>query len=220
MAFQGSSSSSSSTGRWTYEVFLSFRGEDTRHNFTSHLYQNLFQKEINTFIDDEELRSGEKISSSLLKAIEQSRISIVVLSQTYASSGWCLDELLKILECKETKGQIVLPVFYKVDPSDVRHQKNSFETSLAKHEERFKNDIKVQRWKAALTQVANLSGWHLENYRYFLPVLFNRYRFYFFFFPDSNYIHTYIYGCIYIFLFVRVALRKWEIFPTSLVHSL
>jgi hypothetical protein len=179
MAFQGASSSSSSTGRWTYDVFLSFRGEDTRHNFTSHLYRNLLQKGIDTFMDDEELRSGEEISSSLLKAIEQSRISIVVFSQTYASSRWCLDELLKILECKEEKGQIVLPVFFKVDPSDVRHQKNSFETSLAKHEERFKNDIKVQRWKAALKQVANLSGWHLENYRYFLSVLFIRYRFFF-----------------------------------------
>ncbi|XP_062159658.1 TMV resistance protein N-like isoform X2 [Alnus glutinosa] len=165
MAFQGVSSSSSSTVGWTHKVFLSFRGEDTRLNFTAHLYRNLLYKGINTFIDDEELRRGEEISPALLKAIEQSRISIVVFSQTYASSRWCLDELLKILECKETKGQIVLPVFYKVDPSDVRHQKKSFEEAFAKHEERFKDDIKLQRWKAALTQVANLSGWHLENNR-------------------------------------------------------
>ena len=169
-AFQGafSSSYSNSTCRCRYDVFLSFRGEDTRHNFTAHLHQALLQKGINTFIDDEQLRSGEEISLALLKAIEESRISIVVFSQTYASSRWCLDELLKILECKETKGQMVLPVFYKVDPSDVRNQKKSFEKALAKHQERFKDDIKVQRWKAALTQVANLSGWHLENYRYFL----------------------------------------------------
>jgi len=93
-----------------------------------------------------------------------------------------LDELLEIVKCKETKGQIVLPVFYKVDPPDVRHQKKSFEKSLAKHEERFKNDIKVQSWKAALTQVANLSGWHLEYNRYFLSVLFIRYRILFFIF--------------------------------------
>ncbi|XP_062158555.1 TMV resistance protein N-like isoform X2 [Alnus glutinosa] len=165
MEFQGVSSSSSSTGRWRYEVFLSFRGEDTRHNFTAHLHKALDQKGINTFIDDEKLRIGEEISPALLSAIEGSRISIVVFSETYASSKWCLDELLKIVECKETKEQIVVPVFYKVDPSDVRHQKKSYEKALSRLEERFKDDIEVQSWKAALTQVANLSGWHLENNR-------------------------------------------------------
>ncbi|XP_062159715.1 TMV resistance protein N-like [Alnus glutinosa] len=165
MAFQGVSSSSSSTGGWTYEVFLSFRGEDTRHSFIAHLHKALFHKGITTFIDDEQLRSGEEISPALLRAIEESRISVVVFSETYASSRWCLDELLKIVECKETKGQIVVPVFYKVDPSDVRHQKKSYEKALAKLEERFKDDIKLQRWKAALTQVANLSGWDSEKYR-------------------------------------------------------
>jgi len=146
---------------------LSFRGKDTRHNFTAHLHQALLHKGITTFIDDEQLRSGEEISPTLLRAIEESRISVVVFSETYASSRWCLDELLKIVECKETKGQIVVPMFYKVDPSDVRHQRNSFETALAKHEARFRDDVKLQRWKAALAEVANLSGWHLEYNRYF-----------------------------------------------------
>jgi hypothetical protein len=145
-------------------VFLSFRGEDTRDNFTAHLYHALRMKGINTFIDDDELKRGEKISPALLKAIEVSRISIVVFSQNYASSKWCLDELVKIVE---TEGQMVLPVFYKVDPSDVRHQKNRYEDALAKHAERFNNDLKVQSWKAALRQVANLSGWHSKNYMYF-----------------------------------------------------
>ena len=121
-------------------------------------------KGINTFIDDDELKRGDGISSALLKAIEESKISIVIFSQTYASSTWCLDELMKILECKETNGQMVLPVFYKVGSLDVRYQKKSFEKALAEHQERFKDDIKVQRWKAALTQVTNLSGWHVENY--------------------------------------------------------
>jgi hypothetical protein len=149
-------------------VFLSFRGEDTRDNFTAHLYHALRMKGINTFIDDDELKRGEKISLTLLKAIEVSRISIVVFSQNYASSKWCLDELVKIVE---TEGQTVLPVFYKVDPSDVRHQKNRYEDALAEHAKRFNNDMKVQSWKAALTQVANLSGWHLKNYMYFLSLL-------------------------------------------------
>ena len=91
--------SSSFTSRFIHDVFLSFRGEDTRYNFTSHLYQALCDKGFNTFIDND-LRRGEEISTELLKAIESSMISIVVFSDNYASSGWCLDELVKILECR------------------------------------------------------------------------------------------------------------------------
>ncbi|XP_059455249.1 disease resistance protein Roq1-like [Corylus avellana] len=156
-------SSSSSTRRWKYDIFLSFKGESTCHDFISHLYQALYQKGINTFIDDK-LKSGEGISPVLPKTIEESRISIIVFSQTYASSRWCLEELLKIFECKETKGQIVLLVFYKVDPLDVQ-KKNNFEKTLVKHQERFKDDMKVQRWMEALTKVASFLGGHLENYR-------------------------------------------------------
>ncbi|XP_040998647.1 disease resistance protein RPV1-like isoform X1 [Juglans microcarpa x Juglans regia] len=164
MAFQGASTSSLSsfTRWWTYDVFLSFRGEDTRQNFTAHLLQALDRKKINTYIDYK-LRSGEEISEELLKAIECSRISIVVLSKNYASSTWCLDELMKILECRKTKQQKVLPVFYGVNPTDVRHQRESFGKALAKLKERFKNESKVERWKATLTEVAGLSGFTLGD---------------------------------------------------------
>jgi hypothetical protein len=166
LQFQGPSSSSSSssiTHQWTFDVFLSFRGTDTRSNFTSHLYNALHKKGINTFIDDE-LRRGEEISPALLKAIEGSRISIVILSKNYATSTWCLEELLKILECKETKGQMVLPVFFKVDPSDVQHQTKCFGKALVKVGDKVKDEVKVLRWKAALKDVANLSGgWLIDK---------------------------------------------------------
>jgi hypothetical protein len=171
MAFKGASSSSSSfssvTYKWAHDVFLSFRGEDTRDNFTAHLHAALHQSGINTYIDND-LERGENISPALLKAIEESRISVIVFSQNYASSSWCLDELATILECKGRNGQIVLPVFYKIDPLEVRHQRNRFGEAFVKHEERFKDDqMKVQRWKTVLKEVANLSGWDLKNYRYF-----------------------------------------------------
>ena len=70
---------------------------------------------------------------------------------------------VKILECK-SHGQIVLPVFYKVDPSEVRSQKGKFGEALAKHEEKFKDNMKkVKRWRAALNEAGNLSGWHYQN---------------------------------------------------------
>ncbi|KAH9725827.1 ADP-ribosyl cyclase/cyclic ADP-ribose hydrolase [Citrus sinensis] len=146
-----------------YDVFLSFRGEDTRKSFTDHLYAALKNKGIFVFRDDKELEKGGSISPGLLKAIEESRISVIVLSKNYASSTWCLDELAKIVECKNNEDQI-LPIFYDVEPTLVRKQTASFGEAFAKHEEVFKNNVeKVQKWRDALKVVANKSGWELKD---------------------------------------------------------
>ncbi|XP_031398459.1 TMV resistance protein N-like [Punica granatum] len=116
--------------RWRYDVFLSFRGEDTRRNFTSHLYYPLEEYGFNVFMDDTELPRGKDISSQLTEAIRNSRMSVIVFSGSYASSRWCLQELGEILECMNSIGQIVLPVFYDIDPSNVRRQSGSFEKAF------------------------------------------------------------------------------------------
>ncbi|XP_040374407.1 disease resistance protein RUN1 isoform X2 [Rosa chinensis] len=150
---------------YTYEVFLSFRGEDTRFNFTDHLYTALCQRGIETFRDDDKLPRGEDVSQELLKAIEESRVSIVVFSQNYASSRWCLDELVKILDCRKSKGQKFRAVFYKVAPSDVRHQTGAFGDAFAKIDQcKYKDSI--GKWSEALEEAANLSGWTFEEGRY------------------------------------------------------
>ena len=154
--------SSSSTPNWKYDVFLSFRGEDTRTSFTDHLYVALKQRGIVTFRDEENLEIGKSISPELLKAIKESRFAIVILSRNFASSTWCLDELTKIIGCLKETTTTVLPIFYDVDPSDVRKQTGTFAQAFSKHEEHFKDDMeKVQTWRVALETVANLKGWHL-----------------------------------------------------------
>ncbi|XVF29005.1 hypothetical protein REPUB_Repub15cG0082700 [Reevesia pubescens] len=174
MASKGLSESSSSGTKSKYEVFLSFRGEDTRKNFTDHLYAALISAEVNTFRDDDELPRGEDISSELLKAIHDSKISIVVFSKGYASSRWCLNELVKIIECKNTIAQIVIPIFYDVDPSDVRKQSRSYAKAFAEHEERFQSVMEmIQRWRTALTKAADLSGWDLQTIANGFLFLFN-----------------------------------------------
>ncbi|KAM3731591.1 hypothetical protein ACB098_12G175400 [Castanea mollissima] len=159
-----SSSSFSSCPRWKYHVFLSFCGVDTRKNFTDHLYTALKQKGIITFRDDEKLERGEYISQDLLKAIEESKYAIIVLSTNYASSRWCLIELARILKCKKEIGVTVLPVFYHVDPSDVRNQNGILVEAFAKLEKDTRINTKdVQAWKAALKDVGDISGWHLHD---------------------------------------------------------
>ncbi|XP_028955994.2 TMV resistance protein N-like [Malus domestica] len=159
------SPSSSSEGRWKYDVFLNFRGEDTRKIFVGHLYKALDQKAINTFIDAEELRKGNDLSE-LLTALSNSRLSIVVFSENYASSTWCLKELVQIMECMDTHKQIVVPVFYQVNPSDIRKLEGSFAEAFAKHEHHSNVDVKeVQSWRSALARATDLSGWDSQNYK-------------------------------------------------------
>jgi len=110
-------------------------------------------------MDDEALHTGDQISLTLINAIEASRLSIIVLSENYASSTWCLDELVKIIECMKSKNQLVWPIFYKVEPSDIRHLRKGYGKDMAQHEKRFGiHSERVQKWKAALLEVSNLSG--------------------------------------------------------------
>ncbi|CAN6564252.1 unnamed protein product [Malus baccata var. baccata] len=172
-AHEASSSSSSKSELWSYDVFLSFSGEDTRYGFTGHLHQALKDKGYRVFIDEDGLERGEEIRGELLGAIEESKISIIVFSKMYADSSWCLDELVKIMECRDKLGRHVLPIFYHVDPSHVRKQDRDLAEAFQKHEKDIreeKDDEKreakqkrVEQWKGALTKAADLSGHHLKS---------------------------------------------------------
>ncbi|KAI3724250.1 hypothetical protein L2E82_36021 [Cichorium intybus] len=153
-----SSSTASTLKSYVYDVFLSFRGEDTRKNFVDHLYVALEQQGIHTFKDDEKLTKGNRINDELLKSIEESKFYIVVFSKNYASSSWCLDELVKIMECQKATEHIAYPVFYDVDPCEVRKQLGPVGEAFARHD-----NGEVGKWKEALKEAANLAGWDLRN---------------------------------------------------------
>ena len=144
-----------------YDVFLSFRGEDTRASFTSHLYTALHNAGVFVFKDDETLPRGNKISPWLQLAIEESRVSVVVFSRNYAESRWCLKELEKIMECHKATGQVVVPVFYDVDPSEVRHQTGHFGQAFRNLEAYI--DLKMEEemlpgWRKMVCEGPRISG--------------------------------------------------------------
>ncbi|XP_042757386.1 disease resistance protein RPV1 isoform X2 [Lactuca sativa] len=154
-----SSSTSSVNKSFKYDVFLSFRGEDTRTNFVDHLYHALQQKSILTYKDDERIKKGKKISDDLIGSIEDSRFYIIVFSKNYASSSWCLDELVKILECHRTTEHTAYPVFYDVEPSEVRKQSGAVGEAFAKYE----MEESAGKWRVALKEAADLAGWELKK---------------------------------------------------------
>ncbi|MCH79259.1 disease resistance protein (TIR-NBS-LRR class) [Trifolium medium] len=71
------------------------------------------------------------------------------------------------MQKKEWSHQIVIPVFYKTDPSHIRKQTGSYKNAFAKHERDLwtKEANKVRKWKAALTEAANISGWDTQTHK-------------------------------------------------------
>ncbi|XP_029153510.1 toMV resistance protein Tm-2(2)-like [Arachis hypogaea] len=147
-----------SSSHFKYDVFLSFRGY-TRLRFIDTLYHALINKRIVTFRDSEELRIGEELEGALLEAIERSRMSILILCDEYPASKWCLDELVKIMECSENgRKRPVLPVYYYVEKSDVQYQLNEYAKAMAAHKEKGRYNHKLESWKSALSQVGKIYG--------------------------------------------------------------
>ncbi|XP_068326586.1 toll/interleukin-1 receptor-like protein [Pyrus communis] len=153
--------------RLRWDVFLSFRGEDTRSTITKSLYEALKSRGVRVFLDDDGLDRGDDIAPSLLEAIDDSAAAIVVLSRRYADSRWCLEELAKI--CESSRRCLILPVFYQVDPSDVRRQGGPFSEHFSAHELQYGNAV-VSKWRDAMAKVGGKAGyvckscWYLTVY--------------------------------------------------------
>ncbi|XP_030470076.2 disease resistance protein L6-like [Syzygium oleosum] len=146
-----------------YEVFLSFRGPDTRNSFTDCLYQDLVHSGIRTFRDAEELRVGKHIGDELHQVIQNSRIYIPVLSKNYANSEWCLSELAQMVKSKRSLPQRqIFPIFYDVEPSDVKLKTSTYKRALRQHEKKHGSRT-VLEWREALMEVSKLKAWEVKS---------------------------------------------------------
>ena len=130
---------------YEYQVFVSF-SEDTFKNFTCHLFVALAREGILVY-------RTEIIRTELMKAIEKSRIAVVVFSKNYGNLERCLDELVKIMECRRLFNQTMIPIFYDVSPSEVRKEKGNFAEALLNG-----SGDKVNSWRAALADAAGVAG--------------------------------------------------------------
>jgi hypothetical protein len=98
----------------TYMVYISFhKGEDRiRYSFLSHLSASLRRKGLISSSSFVHHSSNEiKIEKTKFKAF------LVVISWKYVLSAECLDELAEIAD-----QNVVVPVFYCITQSDVKHQ--------------------------------------------------------------------------------------------------
>ncbi|KAL3745713.1 hypothetical protein ACJRO7_014779 [Eucalyptus globulus] len=154
---------SSETREKSYDVYLSFRGPDTREGFVDHLYERLLGQEVRVFKDDEELVMGEDVGASLRRTIRLSKIAIPILSESYASSRLCLMELAQIVEYHKTTGQIIMPVFFNVTPSVVKNKSHGYGEAIARHRERGIDPDTLRKGEEALSYVGSIPGLEIDR---------------------------------------------------------
>jgi len=103
-----------------------------------------------------------------MRAITASKIAIIVFSKSYTESTWSLPVLEKIIECHKTFGQIFLPLYYEIDPSDVFEQKGDFGKALEEAAQKNYSGEQLKhalpRWSRALT-AAGITGWDVRDFR-------------------------------------------------------
>jgi secreted Zn-dependent insulinase-like peptidase len=161
------SSSMASTSCSHYHIFINHRGPDVKNTFASYLYRRLISMGWRAFLDREELELGYQVFSQIEHAIRGASVHIAIFSPGYAQSPWCLQELVLM----KNSGRTILPVFYKVDPSVVRHkyaeglrflqEKKSHDLETGEQKQRYDFNT-IQKWRKALSDVADLKGFVLR----------------------------------------------------------
>ncbi|KAK4268324.1 hypothetical protein QN277_024999 [Acacia crassicarpa] len=152
--------SSSITDNWSFDVFVNYYDLDAS-SFFRHLYPSLLEKGLRVSSNYAVIPKGEEITNPHVNSLRKSRIAIIFFSKNYAYSRLCLGELVRILECFKKEDKLIYPVFYDVDPSEVRHQTGNYAKAFSGLEERYgvKRD-QIEEWRRALSQAADLSGYH------------------------------------------------------------
>ncbi|XP_010494616.1 PREDICTED: disease resistance-like protein CSA1 [Camelina sativa] len=137
------------------KVFINFRGDDLRYGFVGHLVTALKMDGVNVDVYTNETRG--KDLGSLFEMIEESQIALVILSSKYTESHWCLNELVKIKQLMEEGKLVVVPIFYKLESSEVKQLKGDFGANFW-NLWRISRDDHIIKWKEALEHVASMNG--------------------------------------------------------------
>ena len=132
----------------SYDVFLSHRGPDTRLEFCSFLYEALVRAGLTPFVDNKNIRNGKEGWPQILEALQGAKLVLVIFSEGFASSRWCLEELEVMLQ---QPGK-VMPVFYGV-ATGLEPPQDTLELLEGKY-----GSERVVRWQEALQRVSKIAG--------------------------------------------------------------
>ncbi len=140
---------------------MSHRGPDTKSGFVGFVYDGLKAAGLRPFLDCKSIDKGEGSWDCIEHAIKTTPIAVVIFSERFAESEWCLRELHVMLESPRVK--VLLPIFYKVRPCEVRcPDRGPLRNGFTKLEGRCK-ESEVEQWRADLKRASELMGWEQSD---------------------------------------------------------
>ncbi|KAG0601111.1 hypothetical protein M758_11G084800 [Ceratodon purpureus] len=143
-----------------YDVFLCHRGPDTKTAFVSYLYDRLEAAGLRPFLDCKSIGKGQDSQTCIDHVVKTTPIALVIFSENFADSEWCLNELEVMLDTDP--GVKVLPVFYKVQPDDVGCLEKGRLSAAFDELKRKYDEATIERWRDVLKRASGLNGWVFE----------------------------------------------------------
>ncbi|KAG0583595.1 hypothetical protein KC19_3G148200 [Ceratodon purpureus] len=162
MAMNDCEASTSGAVTENFDVFLNHRGPDVKVTFVAHLEDALRCAGFRPFLDARSLMKGNPALKSIDQALDAAKVHVAVVSKRYAESKYCLNELVAMMR----SGKPVIPVFYDVEPVDLRWVENGpFAEAFLKHKSKGRTQKKLQEWTDALRALADITGFCLADYK-------------------------------------------------------
>ncbi|MCX7072100.1 MAG: DUF1883 domain-containing protein [Gammaproteobacteria bacterium] len=110
----------------TYDVFISHASED-KDDVVRPLAIALQRENLKVWYDEFELRIGDSLRRKIDQGLANSRVGLVVLSQSFISKGWTNYELDGIVTKSVSGEQVLLPIWHNIS----KQQVIAFSPSLA-----------------------------------------------------------------------------------------
>ncbi|XP_059072539.1 disease resistance protein RUN1 isoform X2 [Cryptomeria japonica] len=149
----------------SFDVFINHCGVDVKYTLATTISHKLTALGISVFLDAHSLQLGDVIPAQIQEAIRTATLHIAIFSVNYANSPWCLAELSSMLKT----GNRVIPVFYHVDPSDLRwmgKEKGIYAPAFSQYQLKGRySKEKLDEWKMALEDASLRSGCVIKDSR-------------------------------------------------------
>ncbi len=101
------------------DLFISYATED-KEDIAKPLANELIMMGASVWFDEFELKIGDKLRESIDEGIRNSRLGLLILSDSYFSKRWPKMELAAFFSKEEKDDTLLLPILHKIDIDTVK----------------------------------------------------------------------------------------------------
>lgn len=120
---------------YTYDVFISHAVED-KETIANELDKRLVEKGLRVWYSGRDLKVGNQLANSIHTSLDQCRFGITILSPTYISKYWTLNEFFFFMKRELDGERTLLPVLHDITPEELASKFTPMANIIALRSER------------------------------------------------------------------------------------